>query len=131
MNDLPSGILDTRSAPCHPGLGGPSGTHDSDTLRADPSGTRVHPGGVRDGSANPSGTSSGIASDYGSRGRATSQGRGVLKAVALYARVSSEQQAQQATVESQIAMLKERAVAEGHAILPSGLQRCDAREAGA
>ncbi len=121
MNDLPSGILDTCSAPCHPGLGGPSGTHDLDTLRADPSGARVHPGGVRDGSADPSGTSSGIDSDDGSRGRASSQGRGVLKAVALYARVSSEQQAQQATVESQIAMLKERALAEGHAILPSDL----------
>jgi site-specific DNA recombinase len=41
-----------------------------------------------------------------------------MKSVALYARVSSEQQAQQATVESQIAALKQRAEADGHLVLP-------------
>ena len=41
--------------------------------------------------------------------------------VALYGRVSSEQQAQQATIESQIAALKERAEADGHVILPGDI----------
>jgi site-specific DNA recombinase len=44
-----------------------------------------------------------------------------MKAVALYARVSSEQQAQQATVASQTAALEERAKADGHMVLPSDL----------
>jgi len=37
---------------------------------------------------------------------------------AIYARVSSEQQAQQATVESQITTLKQRVAADGHLVLP-------------
>ncbi len=41
-----------------------------------------------------------------------------MKTIALYARVSSEQQARQATVDSQIAALRERAEGEGHAVLP-------------
>ena len=41
-----------------------------------------------------------------------------MKTIALYARVSSEQQAQQATIESQIAGLKQRAQADGHLVLP-------------
>jgi len=41
-----------------------------------------------------------------------------MKSIALYARVSSEQQAQQATIDSQVAALRERAGADGHAILP-------------
>jgi site-specific DNA recombinase len=44
-----------------------------------------------------------------------------MKTVALYARVSSEQQAQQATVESQIAALKRRAEADGHLVLPNDI----------
>jgi len=44
-----------------------------------------------------------------------------VKNVALYARVSSEQQAQQATVESQIAMLRERAQSDGHVVLSSDM----------
>jgi site-specific DNA recombinase len=44
-----------------------------------------------------------------------------MKAVALYARVSSDQQTQQATVESQIAALRERALADGHNVLPTDL----------
>jgi site-specific DNA recombinase len=44
-----------------------------------------------------------------------------LKNVALYARVSSEQQAQQATIQSQIAMLRERAQSDGHLVLPSDM----------
>jgi site-specific DNA recombinase len=42
-----------------------------------------------------------------------------MKSIALYARVSSEQQAQQATVESQIDALKRRAEADGHLVLPN------------
>jgi len=42
-----------------------------------------------------------------------------MKSVAIYARVSSEQQVQQATVASQIAALKERAQADGCTVLPS------------
>jgi site-specific DNA recombinase len=41
-----------------------------------------------------------------------------MKPIALYARVSSEQQAQQATIASQIAALKDRAQADGHLVLP-------------
>jgi site-specific DNA recombinase len=41
-----------------------------------------------------------------------------VKAVAVYARVSSEQQAQQATIDSQMAALKERVAADGHPLLP-------------
>ena len=41
-----------------------------------------------------------------------------MKSVAIYARVSSEQQAQQATVESQITALKQRVAADGHLVLP-------------
>jgi site-specific DNA recombinase len=41
-----------------------------------------------------------------------------MKSIALYARVSSEKQAQQATVESQIAALKQRAEADGNLVLP-------------
>jgi len=44
-----------------------------------------------------------------------------MKPVGLYARVSSEQQAQQATVQSQIAALKQRAEADGHVILPNDI----------
>jgi len=44
---------------------------------------------------------------------------GFVKTVALYARVSSEKQAKEATVGSQIAALTERAAADGHAILPT------------
>jgi site-specific DNA recombinase len=41
-----------------------------------------------------------------------------MRSVAIYARVSSEQQAQQATVESQITALKQRVAADGHLVLP-------------
>jgi site-specific DNA recombinase len=44
-----------------------------------------------------------------------------MKTVGLYARVSSEQQAQQATVESQIAALKEQAEKDGHVVLPGDI----------
>lgn len=44
-----------------------------------------------------------------------------MKTIALYARVSSEQQAEQATIESQISALRERALAEGHRVLPGDL----------
>ena len=42
-----------------------------------------------------------------------------MKMVALYARVSSEQQAQQATVASQVAALKERAQVDGQLVAPT------------
>jgi site-specific DNA recombinase len=41
-----------------------------------------------------------------------------MTSIALYARVSSELQAQQATIESQIAALKQRAESDGHLVLP-------------
>jgi site-specific DNA recombinase len=44
-----------------------------------------------------------------------------MKAIAIYARVSSEQQAQEATVGSQVEALRERAVADGHIVLPHDL----------
>ena len=42
-----------------------------------------------------------------------------MKTVALYARVSSEQQAQQQTVASQLTALEERATSDGHLVLAS------------
>jgi site-specific DNA recombinase len=48
-----------------------------------------------------------------------------MKTIALYARVSSEQQAQRATIESQIAALRERALADGHQILPGDVYTDD------
>ena len=42
----------------------------------------------------------------------------MTKAVALYARVSSERQAQQATVDSQLAAVRERVVEDGFVLLP-------------
>ena len=44
-----------------------------------------------------------------------------MRAIALYARVSSEQQARQATIESQLCALRERATADGHQVLPGDL----------
>lgn len=44
-----------------------------------------------------------------------------MKTLALYARVSSEQQAQQATIASQVEALRERARADGHQVLPGDL----------
>jgi site-specific DNA recombinase len=41
-----------------------------------------------------------------------------MKTVALYARVSTEHQAQDATIESQVCALRERARADGHQVLP-------------
>ena len=41
-----------------------------------------------------------------------------MKSIAIYARVSSEKQAQQATVDSQVAALKHRAQSDGHLVLP-------------
>ena len=46
---------------------------------------------------------------------------GFVKAVALYGRVSSEKQAKQETVASQIAALAERAKADGHGVLPTDI----------
>ncbi|WP_438016617.1 recombinase family protein [Sorangium sp. So ce315] len=44
-----------------------------------------------------------------------------MKKIALYTRVSSDRQAQQATVDSQVTALKERAFANGHHVLPADL----------
>jgi len=44
-----------------------------------------------------------------------------MKSVALYARVSSDRQAQQATIDSQLAALKEKALADGHVLLPGDI----------
>ncbi len=41
-----------------------------------------------------------------------------MSAVALYARVSSEQQAQHATIDSQVAAIRQRAEADGHVVSP-------------
>jgi site-specific DNA recombinase len=44
-----------------------------------------------------------------------------MKTIALYARVSSDKQAKQATIESQVAALQQRAQADGHRVLPTDL----------
>jgi site-specific DNA recombinase len=43
----------------------------------------------------------------------------MIKSVALYARVSSERQVQQATIDSQLAALRERVAQDGFTVLPS------------
>lgn len=43
----------------------------------------------------------------------------MIKSVALYARVSSDRQVQQATIDSQLAALRERIAQDGFAVLPS------------
>ncbi|MGK3960066.1 recombinase family protein [Sorangium sp. So ce118] len=48
-----------------------------------------------------------------------------MKSVALYARVSSEQQAQQATIDSQLSALRERALADGYRVLPGDVYTDD------
>ena len=48
-----------------------------------------------------------------------------MKTVALYARVSSEQQAQQATIDSQITELKERSQNDGYTVLPNDVYADD------
>ena len=48
-----------------------------------------------------------------------------MKTVALYARVSSEQQTQQATIDSQIAETKERAQNDGYTVLPGDIYSDD------
>ncbi len=42
-----------------------------------------------------------------------------MKSIAIYARVSSEQQAQKATIQSQIGALKDHAESDGHIVLPN------------
>jgi site-specific DNA recombinase len=44
-----------------------------------------------------------------------------MKSIAIYARVSTEQQVQQATIESQVTALKERVAADGHVLLPQDI----------
>ena len=44
-----------------------------------------------------------------------------MRSIAIYARVSSEQQAQEATIDSQVAALKERVTADGHVLLPQDI----------
>jgi site-specific DNA recombinase len=51
----------------------------------------------------------------------TTTAEDAMKSVAIYARVSSEQQARQATVESQLVALKQRAESEGHIVLPQDI----------
>ena len=48
-----------------------------------------------------------------------------MKTIALYARVSSEQQAQQATIESQVVALRQRAETDGHLVLPHDIYTDD------
>jgi len=44
-----------------------------------------------------------------------------MKSIAIYARVSSDRQAKQATIESQLAALKEQVSADGHRLLPDDI----------
>ena len=48
-----------------------------------------------------------------------------MKSIALYARVSSEHQAQQATIDSQVVALRQRAEADGHVVLPNDVYADD------
>jgi len=116
------GFLDTCSVPRDSGAGGPPITHDPNLLRADAAGAAVPASRVRDGGPDPSSTSPRASSSSDQRAPVVTPPparRESVKTVALYARVSSEKQAKQATVASQIAMLQERAQADGHVVLPS------------
>jgi site-specific DNA recombinase len=44
-----------------------------------------------------------------------------MKSIAIYARVSSERQARQATIDSQVEALKQRVAADGHVVFPTDL----------
>ena len=48
-----------------------------------------------------------------------------MKSIALYARVSSERQAQQATIDSQIVALRQRAETDGHVVIPHDIYTDD------
>lgn len=98
--------------------------HDPDAIRANAVGGGAASGRVRARRANsPSADPQrqgqfdhDPAADVPTTGR-----QRLMKMVALYARVSSEQQAQQATVASQVAALEDRAKADGCVVLPADI----------
>jgi len=120
--DPASRFLDRCSVPRHSGAGGAPVIPDPNPLRADSTEPRLPAGCVRDGGPDPSSKSargSADSSQCAARAATGPTGREGVKTVALYARVSSEKQAKQATVASQIVMLQERVQADGHVMLPS------------
>ena len=92
---------------------------DPSLLRACTDGTGEPPCGVRasDTAAPTSGSAARGCQRESGRDEGRARGTSVMKSVALYARVSSEQQEKQATVGSQVAALTERAKADGHVVV--------------
>lgn len=110
------------------GYGGARATadaRDASSIRIAAAGGGESSGGVRtsDASRTPAASRAERAEARGGGGSAGACRRdcGVVKSVALYARVSSEQQEKQATIGSQVAALVERAKADGHVLVASDM----------
>jgi site-specific DNA recombinase len=97
--------------------------HNSDAQRADAPGAGTTTSSVRDDRSDPASSDpryGGARNELEHDERVQAPGAiGIMRSVAIYARVSSEQQAQQETVGSQVAALEERAKMDGHMVLPS------------
>jgi site-specific DNA recombinase len=106
------------------GAGATPGVDDPLPFRAGAHGGIGSPGNLRAGGG-ATATSGNAGGDdiervaEGRTGTRQARGEGVMKAVALYARVSSDKQEKQATIDSQIAALVDRAKADGHTVLAS------------
>lgn len=94
-----------------------------DPLRAHADGAGIFASRVRDRGSDPSEVDprGDPGKERSSSARAEKEGPRVVRSIAIYARVSSEQQAQQATVASQVAALEDRAKADGCIVLPSDI----------
>jgi site-specific DNA recombinase len=107
------------------GAGAASESHDPVAVRTSAIGGGAVAHRIRDRRANSTSTGSPEHAGGQDQGdtRVSSTGKCLVTAatVALYARVSSEQQVQQATVASQVVALEERAKHDGYAVLPSDI----------
>src|ERR671925_252202 len=102
---MKSKFLDIAGDAADTGASAASAPHDPNAIRADSIGGGATAHRIRDRGADSSSADSQPPRrlEQASDASASSPRRSVVKSVALYARVSSEQQAQQATVASQIA----------------------------
>jgi site-specific DNA recombinase len=114
--------LDTCTAVADTGgRGTKTEPQNSEAVRAGAAGGGQFAASVRDHRAGSAGDDS--ERQAGTRGQEGADrkaaGTGAMKTVALYARVSSEQQAQQQTIASQLEALEDRATSDGHLVLAS------------
>jgi site-specific DNA recombinase len=120
---MKSKFLDIAGDAADTGASAASAPHDPDAIRADSigGGATAHRLRYRGADSSSADSQPPRRLEQAPGASASSTRRSVVKSVALYARVSSEQQAQQATVASQIAALEERAKSDGCIVLPSDL----------